>query len=89
VYQIQPVNDYILIEVEKAKEKTDSGIFIPDSAEIEKPQTAKVISVGPKVKNVKPGDTVLYSKYGATVVSVRKEEYYFIQQDDVVAIIRA
>jgi len=94
--KIQPVNDYILIEPEKAEEKTASGIFIPDTADKEKPQKAKVVAVGPGKlgKNgerielsVKVGDTILYSKYGPTEVKLDTDEYFFIQDSDVIAVL--
>ncbi|MDD3066772.1 MAG: co-chaperone GroES [Candidatus Gracilibacteria bacterium] len=94
--KIQPVNDYILINPEKAEEKTASGIFIPDTASKEKPQKAKVIAVGPgkfddekRVEmSVKVGDTILYSKYGPTEVKLDGEDYFFIQDSDVIAILK-
>ncbi len=94
--KIQPVNDYILIEPEKAEEKTASGIYIPDTADKEKPQKAKVVAVGPgkigengkrEELSVKKGDTVLYSKYGPTEVKLGEDEYSFIQESDVIAVI--
>ena len=94
--KIQPVNDYVLIEPEKAEEKTASGIFIPDTADKEKPQKAKVIAVGPgkigkdgarEELSVKAGDIVLYSKYGPTEVKLGADEYFFIQDSDVIAIL--
>ncbi|MFH1375436.1 MAG: co-chaperone GroES [Patescibacteria group bacterium] len=94
--KIQPVNDYILIEPEKELEKTASGIFIPDTADKEKPQKAKVVAVGPgkvgkdgkrKAMSVKTGDTILYSKYGPTEVKLGEDEYFFIQESDVIAVL--
>jgi chaperonin GroES len=94
---IQPVNDYILIEPEKELGKTKSGIYIPDTADKEKPQKAKVVAVGPgKIGDdnertpvsVKPGDTILYSKYGPTEVKLNQEEFFFIQESDVIAILK-
>jgi len=94
--KIQPVNDYILIEPETAEEKTASGIYIPDTADKEKPQKAKVVAVGPgkmgkdgkrEEMSVKEGDTILYSKYGPTEVKLGEEEYFFIQDSDVIAVL--
>ena len=94
--KIQPVNDYILIEPEKSEEKTASGIYIPDTADKEKPQKAKVVAVGPgkigkngerEPLSVKEGDTVLYSKYGPTEVKLDQDEYFFIQESDVIAVL--
>jgi chaperonin GroES len=94
--KIQPVNDYILIEPEKAEEKTASGIYIPDTADKEKPQKATVVAVGPgklgkdgkrAELSVKVSDTILYSKYGPTEVKLGADEYFFIQDSDVIAIL--
>lgn len=94
--KIQPVNDYILIEPEEQNEKTASGIYIPDTADKNKPQKAKVVAVGPGKADkdgtriplsVKAGDTVLYTKYGPTEVKIGTDEYIFIQESDVIAIL--
>ena len=95
--KIQPVNDYILIEPEKELEQTASGIYIPDTADKEKPQKAKVVAVGPgkadkdgkrQALSVKVGETILYSKYGPTEVKLGDDEYFFIQESDVIAVIK-
>ncbi len=94
--KIQPVNDYILIEPEKAEEKTAGGIYIPDTADKEKPQKATVVAVGPgklgengeRIElSVKIGETILYSKYGPTEVKLGADEYFFIQDSDVIAVL--
>ena len=55
----EPFGEYVLLEPEKAPEKTASGIYIPESAQ-EKPKKAKVLAVGEEVKYAKVGDVVLY-----------------------------
>jgi len=94
---IQPVNDYILIEPETAAEQTASGIYIPDTADKDKPQQAKVIAVGPGKMgkdgqrtplSVSEGDIVLYSKYGPTEVKIDGAEHTFIQDSDIIAIVK-
>ena len=94
--KIQPVNDYNLIEPEKAEEKTAGGIYIPDTADKEKPQKATVVAVGPgklgengeRIElSVKIGETILYSKYGPTEVKLGADEYFFIQDSDVIAVL--
>lgn len=94
--KIKPVNDYILIEPEEIEAKTVSGIIIPETADKEKPQRAKVVAVGPgKIEkngerqkiSVEVGQTVLYSKYGPTEVKMEEKEYFFIQESDLIAII--
>jgi chaperonin GroES len=91
--QLKPLGDRVVLQAQKAEEKTKSGIILPDSAQ-EKPQAA-VVAVGPgKVENgskvemqVKEGDKVIYSKYSGTEVKYDGEEYNIVSQKDIIAII--
>jgi chaperonin GroES len=74
--KIQPLGQRVLVKRIESEEKTAGGIYLPDNAK-EKPQEAKVISLGTGGKDdngkaieftVKAGDTVLISKYGGTEV---------------------
>ena len=81
-------------QYQKAEEKTQSGIILPDSAK-EKPQEAVVIAVGPGKEvdgkktemQVKEGDKVIFSKYSGTDVKIQEEEYVIVSQDDIIAIV--
>ncbi len=93
---IKPLRDHVLIEPLKQEEKTKSGIFLPDTADKEKPEQGKVIAVGngKKTENgtivpleVKAGDTVLFTKYGPNEVKVDGKEYLIAREDDILAII--
>ncbi len=93
---IKPLSDHVLIEPVLGKEKTDSGFFVPQSADKEGPEEAKVVAVGPgkivKGENiplaVKVGDKVLFSKpYGATKMKVESKEFLIIKEDDILAIL--
>jgi chaperonin GroES len=92
--QYQPLADRLIVEPQTAEQVTKSGIFIPDSAQ-EKPQTGKVLVVGPgrvteDGKNipmsVKAGDVVIYAKYGGTELKVDGAELLIIRESDVLAI---
>lgn len=93
---IKPLSDHIVIEPISQEEKTKSGIFLPQTAEQEKPEQGKVIAVGPgkmldsgKLQpiEVKPGDTVLFTKYGPNEIKVDNKEYLIAKQEDVLAIL--
>jgi chaperonin GroES len=93
---LKPLGDKIIVEVLDAQNKTKGGIILPDSAK-EKPQEAKVISVGsgkllPSGKTVPPdvkaGDTILFGKYSGNEVKVNGKEYLIIGVDDVLAVIK-
>lgn len=94
--QIQPLCDRILVEVLEAKEKTKSGIVLPDTAK-EKPQEAKVVAVGKgRVSNegktiapeLKVEDKVLFGKYSGTEITIDEKEYLILKEEDILAIIK-
>jgi chaperonin GroES len=90
VIAMKPLGTRVLIEPLKAEEKTVGGIIIPDSAK-EKPQSGKVIAVGPGSKDepmeVKVGDVVLYGKYAGTEISYEKKDYLIMSQSDILAVV--
>ena len=88
--KIKPIADRVLIKVSDAETTTQSGIIIPDNAQ-EKPQKGTVIAVGKGTKEqpitVKVGDTVLYGKYAGTELKHEGEEFIFMRESDIFAII--
>jgi len=44
--KLKPISDHIIIEPLKEEEKTKGGIFLPQSAEKERPEQGIVIAVG-------------------------------------------
>jgi chaperonin GroES len=94
-FNLEPLDDRIVVKPAEEEETTVSGIVIPDTAK-EKPQEGEVVAVGPGrfeegsrvPMDVKVGDRVLYSKYGGTEVKVRGEEYLVLSARDVLAIVK-
>lgn len=84
---IQPLADRVVLQQLDAEETTASGIILPDSAK-EKPAEGKVMAIGAEVKEVKTGDTVLYSKYGPTEVKIDNQEYMVVKEEEILAIIK-
>lgn len=96
---IKPLGDRVLIlplSEDERSQKTKGGIFIPDTADKEKPQEGKVIAVGDgkRMENgtvvpvgVKVGDRVLYSKYGPSEFKVEDKEYLIAREEDILGII--
>ncbi len=94
--KIKPLSDYVLIEPDQEETKTESGIFLPETADKEKPEQGTVIAVGPGRKNksgnsipleVKTGDKVLFTKYGPSEIKIKDKEYLIAKQEDILAII--
>ena len=91
---LQPLDDRIVVRPSEAEERTASGLVIPDTAK-EKPQQGEVLAVGPGRRgedsgelipvDVKVGDTVVYSKYGGTEITVEGEDLLILSSRDVLA----
>lgn len=94
--KIKPLGDYIVIEPMAQEEKTKTGILVPSTIEKERPEQGKVVAVGTGKKTssgkvippeVKPGDVVLFTKYGPSEVKVDGKEYLIAKQEDILAIL--
>lgn len=94
--KIKPLADHILIEPIKGEEKTKTGILLPDTAEKEGSEQGKVIAVGPGKKDktgkfipleIKPGNRVLFTKYGPNEIKVENKEYLIAKEEDILAIL--
>ncbi len=93
---LKPLDDRIVVQPNEAEQTTASGLVIPDTAK-EKPQQGKVLAVGPgkRAENsgeliplgINVGQTVLYSKYGGTEVTIDGEELLILSSRDVLAIV--
>jgi chaperonin GroES len=93
---IVPLGDRVVVKpAEKGEQVSASGIIIPETADKEKPMTGKVVAVGPGryddgelvPMSVKPGQKVLFSKYGYDEVKVEGEEYYILSEAQILAVL--
>ena len=86
--KVTPLGARVLVKREDEPTKTASGIIIPDNAK-EKPNRAKVVSVGEGTKDepitVAEGDVVLIAKWGGTEIDVNGEEHLILNQADILA----
>ena len=92
---VRPLQDRIIVERLEEESKSKGGIIIPDTAK-EKPQQAKVISVGKgKVGDdgkvipldVKKGDVVIISKWAGSEIKVDGKELLIIREEDVLGVV--
>jgi chaperonin GroES len=93
---LKPLDDRIVVKANAAEERTASGLVIPDTAK-EKPQQGTVLAVGPGRRSdqtgsvipmdVKVGDTVVYSKYGGTEITIGGEDVLILTSRDVLGVI--
>ncbi|MDA8278176.1 MAG: co-chaperone GroES [Actinomycetota bacterium] len=92
--KLSPLDDRIVVRPAQSEERTASGLVIPDTAK-EKPQQGEVLAVGPGRRadstgeliplNIAVGDTVVYSKFGGTEISVDGEDLLILASRDVLA----
>jgi chaperonin GroES len=93
---LQPLDDRIVVRTDESEATTASGLVIPDTAK-EKPQQGEVLAVGPGRRSeqtgeiiplgINVGDTVVYSKYGGTEITVDGEELLILTSRDVLALV--
>ena len=89
--RIEPTDDRIVIESERAADQTKGGILLPDSAK-KRPQSAKVVAAGPGAMaftgkrlpmQVKVGDTVFYNAFAGQEVEVNGKTFVILQGSEV------
>lgn len=64
---MKPLTNRVIIEVEPPQEQTKSGLYIKQEWKSVPPEGI-VKAIGPDVKNVKPGDKVLFERYASVIL---------------------
>lgn len=92
---IKLLADRVLLKVETTREKTESGIVLPEVSQ-GKAQTASVYAVGPgrilddgtrTPLGVTTGDRVIYSKLTGTEINVEGQDLLLVHERDIIGII--
>lgn len=87
---IKPLGARVVIQPVEEENRTDSGLYIPDTAK-EKPQTGLVVAVGESTEDVKItvkiGDKVLFPKYTGTEIKLGGEDYNIMDFEKVLAVL--
>jgi len=94
--KIRPLGDKIIIKRDEPTSKTDSGIYLPESAK-DKPKQGKVVATGNGILNketgeylpfsVKKGDSVLFSSYAGTEVKIDGQDYLIMTEEDILGVV--
>lgn len=92
---LKPLGSRILVQREKEKEVTSSGIILP-SDDSKKSRIAKVVAVGKGTKDkdgklikptIKVGDKVLLGNYGGDDVTYDDVDYTIVDEKEILAIV--
>ncbi len=88
-----PLGDRVLIKQDEAEETTASGLYLASDSK-EKPQSGVVVATGEGKRDrdgniipvlVKPGDHVVFAKYGSNEVDVDGEKLLLMRAEDIYA----
>jgi len=88
----QPISvlfDRVLVQMAQGdgERRSRAGILIPATAQISRRLAwAEVVAVGPHVRTVKVGDTVLFNPEDRFEVEVHGEEYVILRERDIHAV---
>lgn len=90
--EVKPINNFILLKVAEAIDKTDGGILLTGKAKVKKTE-GKVVAVGPGKTHpdsgavfdmpVAAGESVVYGKYDGTEIDYNGSKHTLIRDDDV------
>ncbi len=86
---IKMLNDRVLVQANAAEgeRRTSGGILIPATAQMSKRLAwAEVVATGANVRNMEPGDQVLFNPEDRYEVEVRGEDFVILRERDVHAV---
>jgi chaperonin GroES len=92
---LRPLGDRVVVEPQEREERTESGLYIPETAK-EKPQQGTILAVGEGRRDdagerinmdVQQGQTVLYAKYAGTEVKIDGKKLLIMKETDILAIV--
>ncbi len=92
---LQPLGDKIVVQREESDERTEGGIYLPDSAK-DKPTRGTVVSVGDGrlledgsrgEMQVAVGDRVLFTSYAGENIEIGDHEYVLMAESEVLAVL--
>ena len=81
--EIIPLGKRILVK--RQESDTHMGELMLSDSSLTKKSTGTVLSIGDDIEEIKPGDFVIFDKYGETSVSYEDEEYVVISPETVIA----
>lgn len=85
---IRPLGENVLVQPEKQEQKTEAGIYLPETAKEERSQFGRVVAVGESDKiKVKSGDQVIFRLYGGEEIALLGEKYLLTSYKDILAVL--
>lgn len=89
--KVEPIKNYLLVEITENQEVTKSGIILASTARGES-NLAKVVEIAPVFEDEQyifsKGDMLVINPHSGTEVKIENKEYRIISYKDVYAILR-
>ena len=96
-FDLEPLENFVVLKRRDPKDMTDGGIYIPDTAKRNDANMASVIAVGvgrlaldgSRIPvNLKVGDTVLIDSVTGFVLTLDGENYTIARDTEIIAVVR-
>ena len=79
--QIQPLSDRVLLRYLESERVTRSGLYLPETANKERPYVYEVVAVGPgkevdgklRTIDLRPGDRIISGQYSGDEVEIEED----------------
>lgn len=82
--KLTPKQDQILVQRREPENITVGGLIIPDESK-DKPAEGTVLSIGPKVMDLKEGDHIIFGQYSGTEYKWGVETLLFMREEEIIA----
>ncbi len=93
--KLRPLNDRLIVRIDKPKDRTEGGLYIPDTAK-DKPTRGEVLAVGPGKRNdlgdritmdVKVGNIVMFTTWAGSDVKELGDDIRILSESDVLCVV--
>ena len=82
--KIQILENNVLIKPDKPKEKTQGGLYLPETPKEKHVRAGQIVAVGPKT-NLEAGYRVIYSSFSGVKFDIEETEHIMMEDSDILA----
>jgi len=85
--KFRPLSDRVLVRPKEREEVSKGGIVIPKSAKLDAPTEGIVEAIGSCCGTVRPGNSIIFSKYGGSEVKIDDVDYLILREADILGVV--
>ncbi|MBX3353162.1 MAG: co-chaperone GroES [Phycisphaeraceae bacterium] len=92
---VKPLEDRVLVKPIEQNTKTESGLYLPETAK-ERPMQGQVVATGPGKRldngtiakpSVKNGDTVVFGKYAGSEIEIKGVKHLIMRESELLGVL--